>query len=83
MVAMYRRAPIRCDPATEDLVKATGDLRIWGMRITVYDVLGYMATGMTREEMLEDFPDLTMDDLLACLAYAADRDRRTIIVSTT
>ena len=49
---------------------------IRGMRITVYDVLDYLASGMTEDEILHDFPDLTRDDLLACLAFAADRERR-------
>ena len=42
----------------------------------MYDVLDYMASGMTNEEILADFPDLTADDLRACLAFAADRERR-------
>jgi uncharacterized protein (DUF433 family) len=41
------------------------------MRITVYDVLEYLASGMTQEEVLEDFPYLTREDILACLSYAA------------
>ena len=44
------------------------------MRITVFDVLGWLASGMTREEILEDFPELTQDDISACLAYAADKE---------
>ena len=48
---------------------------IRGMRITVYDVLDYLASGMTQEEILRDFPDLTGEDIRACLAYAADRER--------
>jgi uncharacterized protein (DUF433 family) len=51
------------------------------MRITVYDVLSYLAAGMTPEEILEDFPYLRKDDILACLSYAADRERRTLAVS--
>ena len=51
---------------------------IRGMRITVSDVLDYMASGMTHEEILRDFPDLTEEDLRACLAFAADRERRLI-----
>lgn len=43
------------------------------MRITVGDVLSYLASGMSYEEVLDDFPDLTREDILACLAYAADR----------
>ena len=49
---------------------------IRGMRITVYDVLDYLASGMTDDEILRDFPDLTREDLRACLAFAADRERR-------
>ncbi len=45
-------------------------------RITVYDVLGWMAAGMSNEEILSDFPELTPDDLKACLAYAADREHK-------
>ena len=46
------------------------------MRITVYDVLSYLASGMTEEEVLSDFPELTHEDILACLAFAADREGR-------
>jgi uncharacterized protein (DUF433 family) len=45
-------------------------------RITVYDVLGWLAAGMEYKEIIEDFPELTMDDIKACLAYAADRERK-------
>ena len=45
------------------------------MRITVYDVLEYMASGMTIEEILEDFPELTRTDIFACLSFAAQRER--------
>lgn len=51
---------------------------IRGMRITVYDVLSYLASGMTYEEVLADFPYLTRDDILACLAFAANRERQLI-----
>ncbi|WP_373068547.1 DUF433 domain-containing protein [Gemmatimonas sp.] len=54
-----------------------------GTRITVGDVLGYLASGMTEDEVLADFPQLTHDDLRACLAFAADRERRSISVSAT
>ncbi len=57
--------------------KRGGKPCIRGMRITVYDVLGYLATGMTREEILDDFPFLTETDIRACLAHAADRDQPT------
>jgi uncharacterized protein (DUF433 family) len=46
------------------------------LRITVADVLGWLATGMTHQEILDDFPELTESDIRACLAYAADRERR-------
>ena len=52
--------------------KRSGKPCIRGMRITVYDVLGYMAAGMSQQEILADFPDLTEDDIRACLAFAAD-----------
>lgn len=45
-------------------------------RITVFDVLGWLAVGMTYNEIIEDFPELTMDDIKACLAFAADRERK-------
>jgi uncharacterized protein (DUF433 family) len=49
---------------------------IRGMRISVYDVLSWFASSMTEEEILEDYPELTKEDLLAVLAYAADREHR-------
>ena len=56
--------------------KRGGKPCIRGLRITVYEVLEYMASGMTEEEILSDFPDLTKDDLRAAIAFAADRERR-------
>ncbi len=56
--------------------KRSGKPCIRGLRITVYDVLSYLASGMTYEQILEDFPALTREDILACLAYAADRERQ-------
>ncbi len=50
---------------------------IRGTRITVGDVLGYLAGGMSEDQILADFPQLTRDDIRACLAYAAERERRT------
>lgn len=47
-----------------------------GTRITVGDVLGYLASGMTEAEVIADFPDLAHEDVLACLAFAAERERR-------
>jgi uncharacterized protein (DUF433 family) len=49
------------------------------MRITVYDVLSYLAAGMSPEEILEDFPFLTREDIEACLQYAADRERTQLL----
>ncbi len=61
--------------------KRGGQPCIRGLRMTVYDVLSYLASGMTPEEILQDFPNLTQDDILACLSYAADRERHTLVVS--
>jgi uncharacterized protein (DUF433 family) len=62
---------IRIEPG-----KRGGKPCIRGLRITVYDVLGYLASGMSHAEVLHEFPDLTEEDIRACLAYAADRDRK-------
>lgn len=56
--------------------KRGGKPCIRGLRITVYDVLGYLASGMSHEDILRDFPFLTEEDIRACLAYAADRERK-------
>ncbi|MDP1860791.1 MAG: DUF433 domain-containing protein [Gemmatimonadaceae bacterium] len=56
--------------------KRSGKPCIRGLRITVYDVLDYLAGGMTEGEILTDFPDLERDDIRAALAFAADRERR-------
>jgi len=56
--------------------KRSGKPCIRGMRITVSDVLEYLASGMTEEEILSDFPELTSEDIRACLAFAADREKR-------
>ncbi len=50
--------------------KRGGKPCIRGLRITVYDILGYLASGMKEEEILNDFPDLTADDIKACLSFA-------------
>jgi uncharacterized protein (DUF433 family) len=60
--------------------KRGGKPCIRGMRITVYDVLEYMAAGMTELEILADFPYLTSDDIRACLSYAADRERQLMVI---
>ena len=56
--------------------KRGGKPCIRGLRITVYEVLEYLASGMSQEEILRDFPDLAVEDIRACLAFAADRERR-------
>jgi uncharacterized protein (DUF433 family) len=56
--------------------KRSGKPCIRGMRITVTDILEYLAGGMTEEQILADFPDLTAEDLKASLAFAADRERK-------
>ncbi|MCW3095283.1 MAG: hypothetical protein JWL77_901 [Chthonomonadaceae bacterium] len=61
--------------------KRSGKPCIRGLRITVYDVLSYLAAGMTPEEILADFPALTAEDIRACLSYAADRERQTRIAA--
>ena len=62
--------------------KRGGKACIRGMRITVYDVLGYLASGMTHREVLDEFPYLSEEDILACLAYVADRERLMLAVGT-
>ena len=61
--------------------KRGGKPCIRGMRITVYDVLDYLASDMTETEILADFPDLTHEDIRACLAFAADRERKLFTVA--
>ena len=56
--------------------KRSGKPTIRGLRITVYDVLSYLAAGMTQEQILADFPSLTAEDIQACLSFAADRERQ-------
>ena len=60
--------------------KRSGKPCIRGLRITVYDVLEYLASGMTEAQILADFPDLTSEDIRACLAFAADRERKMVSV---
>lgn len=60
--------------------KMGGKPCIRGLRITVADILDYLASEMTEEEILADFPDLTRDDLRACIAFAADRERRLLSI---
>ena len=64
------------DHLTIEPGKRGGKPCIRGMRITVYEVLEYLAFGMSEQKILEDFPDLTQEDIRACLAFAADRERK-------
>jgi uncharacterized protein (DUF433 family) len=59
--------------------KRGGKPCIRGIRITVVDVLGWLAAGMSHKEIVDDYPDLTEEDIRACLAYAADRERHAMI----
>ena len=63
---------------TIDPLIRSGKACVRGTRITVADVLDYLGGGMTTAEVLEDFPDLTAEDIQACLSFAADRERRVI-----
>lgn len=64
------------DIITIDPAKRGGKPCIRGLRITVYDVLDSLASGMTHEQILSEFPYLTKEDIQACLAFAADRERK-------
>lgn len=64
------------DIITIEAGKRDGKPCVRGLRITVYEVLEYLASEMSEAEILDDFPDLTREDLKACVAYAADRERR-------
>ena len=66
------------DVITIEPGKRGGRPTIRGMRITVADVLGWLAAGMSHEQIVADYPELTEDDIRACLAYAADRERRLV-----
>jgi uncharacterized protein (DUF433 family) len=68
------------DRITIEPGKRGGKPCIRGMRITVYDVLSYLAAGMSEQEILDDFPYLTKEDILACLSYAADREHQQMVV---
>jgi uncharacterized protein (DUF433 family) len=67
------------DIVTFEPGKRGGQPCLRGMRMTVYDVLSYLAAGMTHEQVLADFPYLTEEDIRACLSYAADRERQTLV----
>ena len=61
--------------------KRSGKPCIRGMRITVSDILEYLASGMSEDAILADFPELTRADIRACLAFAADREKRMVVAS--
>ncbi len=67
------------DRITIEPGKRSGKPCIRGLRITVYDVLSYLASGMTCEEIVGDFPYLEREDILASLEYAAERERCTLV----
>jgi uncharacterized protein (DUF433 family) len=75
---MDYRALITIEPG-----KRGGKPCIRGLRITVYDVLEYLASGMSENEIIADFPDLTHEDVHACLVFAADRERRLLEIPPT
>lgn len=66
---MHYRDIITIEPG-----KRGGRPCIRGMRITVYDILGWLAAGMSNEQIVQEYPELTVDDIRAALAYAADRE---------
>ena len=68
------------DRITIEPGKRGGKPCIRGLRITVYDVLDYLASGMTEQQILQDFPDLEAADIRACLQFAADRERRLVSI---
>lgn len=63
---------------TIEIGKRGGKPCIRGMRITVYDILEYLASGMSENEILDDFPELDKEDIRACLIFAADRERKLV-----
>ncbi|CAN5345181.1 DUF433 domain-containing protein [soil metagenome] len=70
------------DVITIEPGKRGGKPCIRGMRMTVYDVLEYLASGMSQQEILDDFPELTGDDILACFAFAADREKSQLLIAS-
>jgi uncharacterized protein (DUF433 family) len=69
------------DRITIDPGRRGGKPCIRDLRITVYDVLEYLAAGMSEQEILADFPDLELEDVRACLSFAADRERKLVKIS--
>jgi uncharacterized protein (DUF433 family) len=78
----YPQKPMKYDEIiTIEPGKRSGKPCIWEMRITVYDILEYLASGMTESEILEDFSELTVEDIKACLAFAAEREKKLFVAS--
>ena len=69
------------DRITIEPGKRSGKPCIRGLRITVYDILNMLAEGMTYDEIIDDFPKITKEDILACLSFAADREQNTFRLS--
>jgi uncharacterized protein (DUF433 family) len=70
----------------QEIIKIRSDVRfgkpcIRDTRISVYDVLSWLASGMTQKEIIEDYPEITLSDIQACLAYAAEREQRIRVAS--
>lgn len=70
----------------KDIITIDPDVRggkpcIRGMRITVYDILEYLASGMSESQILNDFPELSLDDVRASLSFAADREKKLVKIS--
>ena len=78
---MYHVLMSKSTVITLDQSKRGGQPTIRGMRITVYDILKLFASGMTMEEVLQDFPELTPEDIRAVFAYASDREGETIFAA--
>ncbi|MCU1309042.1 MAG: uncharacterized protein JWO20_167 [Candidatus Angelobacter sp.] len=68
------------DRITIEPGKRSGKPCIRGLRITVYDILDYLAAGMSPEDIVKDFPELTLEDIRASLAFAADRERKLMTI---
>ena len=77
---VYTACMAYADRITIEPGKRSGKPCIRGMRMTVYDVLEYLASGMTQKEILEDFPCLEAADLRTCLQFAADRERKIVTI---
>jgi uncharacterized protein (DUF433 family) len=74
-LSMYEQAMADLSRITLEHGKRGGRPCVRGLRITVYDVLGWMASGMSESDILRDYPELEHEDLLACLQYAANREK--------